>query len=76
MTGINSSTPCEPKSPIDSQVSATGYGLPGEHFHELNPKDQDRLRLRGVLLEDANSSQSAKADKDYFTQLRNRVHNL
>ena len=42
-------------------------------LRELNRKDQDRHRLRGVLLEGANSPQSVKADEDYFAQLRNRT---
>ena len=40
---------------------------------ELNRKDQDRQSLRDALLEGAKSPQSAKADEDYFAQLRNRT---
>ena len=36
-------------------------------------KDQDRQRLRGLLLEGAASPQAATADADYFDQLRDRV---
>ena len=40
---------------------------------ELIRKDQDRQRLRGLLLEGAASPQAATADADYFDQLRDRV---
>ena len=40
---------------------------------ELIRKDQDRQRLRGILLEGAESPQAVTADADYFDRLRGRV---
>ena len=40
---------------------------------ELIRKDQDRQRLRGLLLEGAASPQAVTADADYFDRLRDRV---
>ena len=36
-------------------------------------EDQDRLRLRALLLEGAASPQAAAADADYFDELRGRL---
>jgi len=36
-------------------------------------KDQDRQRLRGLLLKGAVSSPAVTADADYFGRLRDRV---
>ena len=36
---------------VDDQVSAGGYSTSSEYVRELIRKDQDRRRLRGLLLE-------------------------
>ena len=58
---------------MEDQVSARGYSTSSEYVRELIRKDQDRQRLRGLLLEGAASPQAATADADYFSQLRDRV---
>jgi antitoxin ParD1/3/4 len=45
----------------------------GEYVRELIHKDQDRQRLRSLLLEGASSPPAAPADKAYFDSLRGRV---
>ncbi|NDM57817.1 type II toxin-antitoxin system ParD family antitoxin, partial [Klebsiella pneumoniae] len=44
-----------------------------EYVRELIRKDQDRQRLRGLLIAGAESMPAAPADSDYFESLRTRV---
>ena len=74
MTTMNISLPDSLKSFVDNQVSARGYSTSSEYVRELIRKDQDRQRLRGLLLEGAASPRAAMADEDYFDRLRGRVH--
>ena len=73
MSTMNVSLPEALKDFVEDQVSARGYSTSSEYVRELIRKDQDRQRLRGLLLEGAASSQAATADADYFDQLRDRV---
>ena len=70
---MNVSLPEALKDFVEDQVSARGYSTSSEYVRELIRKDQDRQRLRGLLLEGPASPQSATADADYFDQLRDRV---
>jgi antitoxin ParD1/3/4 len=72
---MNISLPDALKSFVDEQVSQRGYGTSSEYVRELIRKDQDRQRLRNLLLEGAASPPSAPADGHYFEALRNRVRN-
>lgn len=75
MSTMNISLPDALKSFVDDQVSQRGYGTSSEYVRELIRKDQDRQRLRSLLLEGAASSPAAPADDNYFETLRNRVRN-
>ena len=55
---------------MDQQVSARGYRSSSEYVRELIRKDQDRQRLRSLLLEGAASPPGVTADADYFGRLR------
>ncbi|MGV2465422.1 UNVERIFIED_CONTAM: type II toxin-antitoxin system ParD family antitoxin, partial [Pseudomonas aeruginosa] len=44
-----------------------------EYVRELIRKDQDRQRLRGMLIAGAESVPAGPADGDYFESLRTRV---
>ena len=70
---MNISLPEALKSFVDDQVGARGYSTSSEYVRELIRKDQDRQRLRGILLEGAESAQVITADADYFDRLRGRV---
>lgn len=74
MTTMNISLPDSLKSFVDEQVGLRGYGTSSEYVRELIRKDQDRTRLRGLLLMGAESAQGKPVDKAYFDDLRNRVH--
>ena len=73
MNTMNISLPETLKSFVDDQVSARGYSTSSEYVRELIRKDQDRQRLRGLLLEGATSPPAVTADADYFNQLRGQV---
>lgn len=74
MTTMNISLPGALKSFVDEQVTLRGYGTSSEYVRELIRKDQDRTRLRGLLLQGAESAPGKPVDKTYFDGLRNRVH--
>ena len=73
MGTMNISLPDGLKSFVDEQVAARGYGTSSEYVRELIRKDQDRQRLRGLLLEGAASAPTAPAGKPFFERLRQRV---
>ena len=73
MSTMNISLPDSLKAFVDEQVSQRGYGTSSEYVRELIRKDQDRLRLRTLLLEGAASAPAAPADAAYFAGLRDRV---
>lgn len=68
---MNISLPDSLKAFVDSQVSQRGFGTSSEYVRELIRSDQDRQRLRGLLL--AESAPAAVADSAYFDTLRERV---
>ncbi|RTL25278.1 MAG: type II toxin-antitoxin system ParD family antitoxin [Rhodocyclaceae bacterium] len=73
MSTMNISLPDSLKSFVDQQVSERGYGTSSEYVRELIRKDQDRQRLRGVLLAGAATAPASPADAAYFEGLRDRV---
>jgi antitoxin ParD1/3/4 len=73
MSTMNISLPDSLKQFVDQQVTERGYGTSSEYVRELIRHDQDRQRLRGLLLEGASSAPGAPADDDYFAALRKRA---
>ncbi len=74
MSTMNISLPESLKTFVDQQVRSRGYSSSSEYVRELIRKDQDRQRLRSLLLEGAASPLSVTADAHYFGQLRDQVH--
>ncbi len=72
MTTMNISLPESLKDFVDDQVKR-GYGTSSEYVRELIRKDQDRERVRGLLLKGAASPATTPADKAYFRKLRTQV---
>jgi antitoxin ParD1/3/4 len=70
---MNISLPETLKSFVDDQVAGRGYGTSSEYIRELIRKDQDRQRLRGLLLAGAESPPGPPAGAGYFDGLRSRV---
>jgi antitoxin ParD1/3/4 len=73
MSTMNISLPDSLKSFVDDQVTTRGYGTVSEYVRELIRKDQERTRLREVLLEGAASGPGGPADEGYFEGLRDYV---
>lgn len=73
MTTMNVSLPDSLKSFVDEQVVKRGYSTSSEYARELIRKDQERRKLRNLLLEGATSPAGGMADKAYFSGLRKRV---
>lgn len=73
MSTMNISLPDSLKAFVDEQVSQRGYGSSSEYLRELIRRDQDRLRLRSLLLDGAQSAPAGPADANYFEGLRDRV---
>jgi antitoxin ParD1/3/4 len=74
MTTMNISLPESLKSFVDSQVSAGDYTSSSEYVRELLRKEQDRLRLRELILDGARSELiDEPMDDRYFDKLKRRV---
>jgi antitoxin ParD1/3/4 len=73
MSTMNVSLPQALKSFVDEQVNSRGYGTSSEYVRELIRKDQDRQRLRALLLAGAASAPAEPADAAFFERLRLRV---
>lgn len=73
VTTMNLSLPESLKTFVDEQVVQCGYGTSSEYVCDLIRKDQDRTRLRGLLLQGAESAPGKPADEAYFGELRDRV---
>jgi len=73
MTKIRISLPRFLKSFVDGRIGARGYGSSSEHVRRPIRKVRDPQRLRGLLLEGAESMPAVKADSDYFDRLRARL---
>jgi len=73
MGTMNISLPESLKLFVEEQVAERGYGTTSEYVRELIRNDQDRWRLRRLLLEGAASEPTEPADAAYFEGLRDRV---
>jgi antitoxin ParD1/3/4 len=72
MTTMNISLPDELKRFVDEQVAGR-YSTSSEYIRELIREEQDRQKLRGLLLDGAASPLGAPVDEAYFTRLRARI---
>lgn len=70
MTTMNISLPDALKEFVDRQVAGAGYGTASEYVRELIRRDQDRARLRDLLLQGAQAPITGEADEKYFGELR------
>lgn len=70
---MNISLPESLKSFVDQQVVERGFGTSSEYVRELIRKEQDRQRLRRLLLAVARTAPGGPADAVYFDGLRSRA---
>ncbi|WP_040662310.1 type II toxin-antitoxin system ParD family antitoxin [Nitrococcus mobilis] len=73
MSTMNVFLPDSLKSFVDEQVIQGGYSSSSEYIRELIRQDQERTRLRSLLLQGAASPFSGPADEAYFHRLRDRI---
>ena len=74
MTTMNISLPDALKSFVDGQVSDGDYTSSSEYVRELLRKEQDRKRLRELLLDGAASPLSENVwNAEYFEKMRQRI---
>jgi len=71
---MNISLPDAMKDFVDAQVADRGFGTSSEYMRELIRRDQDRCRVRELLVQGANSGVGEPAAPPYFDALRARVH--
>ena len=70
---MNISLPGRLKAFVEEQVASRGYATTSEYVRELVRKDQERERLRGLLLDGAASEPTSPVDEEYFDHLRDRI---
>jgi antitoxin ParD1/3/4 len=58
---------------VDEQVAGGSYGSSDEYVRELIRRDQDRERMRGLVLESGAPLPTAPANESYFESLRRHV---
>lgn len=73
MGTMNISLPDALRDFVDERVTRGDYGTSSEYVRELIRRDQERLRLRAMLLEGGESPTSGVADSAYFQTLRERA---
>ena len=73
MSTMNISLPDTLKDFVDTQVGARGFGTSNEYVRELIRRDQDRVRLRELLLAGAVSRPGEPVTAGYFEALRARA---
>lgn len=73
MTTMNISLPDALKSFVDEQVTKRGYATSSDYVRALMRADQDRERLRKLLLQGTESRPTAAVDEGYFASLKSRV---
>lgn len=73
MGTMNISLPDGLRDFVEGQVAQGGYGTSSEYVRELIRRDQERLKLRALMLEGAQSAPSGEADDKYFKALRQRA---
>ena len=74
MTTMNISLPEKLKVFVDERVANAGYGTSSEYLRELIRRDQDRLKLRSLILQGAKAQVTGEADAQYFLNLRNQAN--
>ncbi|CAN5594390.1 type II toxin-antitoxin system ParD family antitoxin [soil metagenome] len=74
MSTMNISLPETLKSFVDSQVSDGDYTSSSEYMRELLRKEQDRVRLRKLIMDGLESELiDEPMDEKYFDRFRMRI---
>jgi antitoxin ParD1/3/4 len=73
MSTMNVSLPESLKAFVDQQVEDGHYGTSSEYVRELIRRDQERTRLRNLILEGAASPPVGYWDDAYFARMRTYI---
>lgn len=73
MTTMNISLPDSLEAFVEEQVAKRNHGTDSGYVRELIRRDQDRTRLRALLLEGAVPALERPADEGYFDGLRSGI---
>lgn len=73
MGTMNISLPDSLRAFVEERVSEGGYSSSSEYVRELIRREQDRTRLKSLLLEGAESPAGPTADPEYFATLEKDV---
>ena len=73
MTNLTIALPESLAAFIDEQVAAGGFDNSSQFLSQLVRMEQERQKLRSMLLEGAQSPLIAPADAAYFASLRDRA---
>ncbi|MDN4476779.1 type II toxin-antitoxin system ParD family antitoxin [Demequina sp. SYSU T00192] len=76
MATMNVSLPDALKDFVESQVAEGGYGTSSEFVRELIRREQERLRLRALVLDGMTSGEGSVLDAAYFESLRGHARRL
>ena len=70
---MNISLPEALKGFVDGQVSGGAYGSSSEYVRDLIRKEQDRLKLRALVLDGLESPLGPPLDSGHFEKLRRGI---
>lgn len=73
MSTMNISLTDSLKAFVDTPLGEHGFGTSSEYVRELIQRDQDRVRLRAMLLAGAASLSGEAVTPNYFDKLRAKV---
>lgn len=70
---MNVSLPTSMKEFVDTQVREQGYGTSSEFVRSLIRREQERTRLRALVIDGMTSGAGSKVDDSYFERLRDGI---
>lgn len=73
MATMNVSLPDTMKSFVEDQATERGFSTSSEFVRDLIRHEQDRTRLRALIVDGMASGAGTAMDDDYFAALRERV---
>jgi antitoxin ParD1/3/4 len=73
MTTMNISLPAPLKDFVEEQVVERGFGTSSEFVRDLIRNEQDRTRLRSLIIAGVSSGPGSELDDAYFERLRERA---